>query len=140
MRAGVCYVGLVFKLLPNHPGNHACCAAQMFLSEGDGVVFRGANGPWLTDEREFHLTRTAAKALITTVLETYKLRFDSYPTELFIHGRTKFNEDEWAAFTEAAPSGTNIVGVRIRSTDGEVKLFRDGDYRNRRLRGTLRAS
>jgi len=51
MRPGVCYVGLVFKLLPNHPENHACCAAQMFLSEGDGVVFRGANGPWQTEDK-----------------------------------------------------------------------------------------
>lgn len=29
---------------------------------------------------------------------------------------------------------TNLVGVRIRSTDGETKLFRDGDYPV--LRGT----
>ncbi|WEX08911.1 hypothetical protein [Chelativorans sp. AA-79] len=46
MRPGVCYVGLVFKLLRNHPDNHTCCAAQMFLSEGDDVVFHGANGQW----------------------------------------------------------------------------------------------
>jgi hypothetical protein len=44
-RPGDCYIGLVYKNLPNDPNNHACCAAQMFLSEGDGVVFRGANGP-----------------------------------------------------------------------------------------------
>jgi hypothetical protein len=43
-RPGVCYIGLIYKNLPNDPNNHACCAAQMFLSEGDGVVFRGANG------------------------------------------------------------------------------------------------
>jgi hypothetical protein len=45
VRPGVCYVGLVFKNLPGGTPDHACCAAQMFLSEGDGVVFRGANGP-----------------------------------------------------------------------------------------------
>lgn len=39
VRPGVCYIGLVYKNLPNDPNNHACCAAQMFLSEGDGVVF-----------------------------------------------------------------------------------------------------
>lgn len=134
MRPGVCYVGLVFKLIPNHPEHHACCAAQMFLSEGDGVVFRGANGPWLTDKKEFHLTKAAAKALIETVLETYKKRFDAYPTELFIHGRTKFNPEEWEAFEATAPEGTNIVGVRIKSSHGEMKLFREGDYPC--LRGT----
>ena len=135
MRPGVCYVGLVFKLLPNHPDNHACCAAQMFLSEGDGVVFRGANGPWHTENKEFHLNNQEAKNLIKTVLTTYKQRFGYYPKELFIHGRTKFNDTEWDAFSSAAPTGTNIVGVRIRSTHGEMKLFRNGDYPC--LRGTV---
>lgn len=134
VRPGVCYVGLVFKLLPNHPQEHACCAAQMFLSEGDGVVFRGANGPWKTAEREFHLKAQEAKNLINMVLETYKEKHGTPPKELFIHGRTKFNDEEWAAFQEAAPKGTNIVGVRINTTTGDVKLFRDGDYPV--LRGT----
>lgn len=134
MREGVCYVGLVFKLIPNHAENHACCAAQMFLSEGDGVVFRGANGPWLTDNKEFHLSSKGAKALIETVLQTYKSKFGHYPKELFLHGTTKFNDSEWKAFEEAAPEGTKIVGVRIKSTYGEMKLFREGDYPC--LRGT----
>jgi hypothetical protein len=34
---------MVYKSLANDPDGHACCAAQMFLNEGDGVVFRGAN-------------------------------------------------------------------------------------------------
>lgn len=128
MREGVCYIGLVFKVLPNHQDNHACCAAQMFLSEGDGVVFRGANGPWKTERRDFHLSKDAAKMLIGRVLKTYKAKFGAYPKELFIHGKTKFNDEEWEAFSEAAPDGTNIVAVRIQPTTGEMKLFRDGDY------------
>lgn len=128
MRPGVCYVGLVFKVLPNDPDHNACCAAQMFLSEGDGVVFRGANGPWKTSEWEFHLKKDAAKALIKTVLDTYRDRFGDFPNELFIHGRSKFSQEEWAAFEEVAPVTTNIVGVRIKKTTGDMKLFRDGDY------------
>ena len=47
VRPGVCYVGLVYKQTnPLSDSRHACCAAQMFLSDGDGVVFRGALGPW----------------------------------------------------------------------------------------------
>lgn len=128
MREGVCYIGLVFKLLPNHRDNHACCAAQMFLSEGDGVVFRGANGPWMTENKEFHLSRDAAGRLIRTVLATYRTKFGANPKELFIHGTTKFTDAEWQAFAEAAPPETNIVAIRIRSTHGEIKLFREGDY------------
>lgn len=128
MREGVCYIGLVFKIIPNHQENHACCAAQMFLSEGDGVVFRGANGPWMTDKKEFHLSKDAALKLIETVLSTYREKFGGNPKELFIHGKTKFSPEEWEAFSEAAPPETNIVAVRIRPTHGDVKLYREGDY------------
>jgi hypothetical protein len=134
VRPGVCYVGLVYKNLPNDPSGHACCAAQMFLAEGDGVVFRGANGPWDVGRNDFHLSPDAARDLIKMVLATYADTHDRPPVELFIHGQTYFREDEWRAFETAVPSGTNLVGVRIRSTDGETKLFRDGDYPV--LRGT----
>ena len=134
VRPGVCYVGLVYKNIPNDPNDHACCAAQMFLSEGDGVVFRGANGPWKTGDFEFHLKPDAAKDLIRKVLTTYAELHNGPPAELFIHGQTSFNEEEWRAFEEAAPAETNVVGVRIRTTNGETKLFRDGDYPV--LRGT----
>ena len=134
MREGVCYIGLAFKLLPSHSENHACCAAQMFLSEGDGVVFRGANGPWMTEDKEFHLSKPAAKNLIQRVLKTYRSKFGESPKELFIHGRTKFTSEEWEAFSEAAPEGTNIVAIRIQTTHGDTKFYRDGDYPT--IRGT----
>jgi hypothetical protein len=134
VRPGVCYIGLVYKNLPNDPNEHVCCAAQMFLNEGDGVVFRGANGPWQTGEYEYHLKPPAAKELLAKVLDTYAERHDGPPKELFIHGRTTFEDEEWRAFEEAAPKETNVVGVRIRTTRGENKLFRDGDYPV--LRGT----
>lgn len=134
VRPGVCYIGLVYKSLPNDPEGHACCAAQMFLNEGDGVVFRGANGPWKTGDYEFHLKAAAAKNLLALVLKTYAETHGGPPKELFIHGQTYFDEEEWTAFVEAAPKGTNVIGVRIRSTGGDTKLFRDGDYPV--LRGT----
>jgi hypothetical protein len=134
IRPGVCYDGLVYKNLTNDPNDHACCAAQMFLSEGDGVVFRGANGPWKTADYEYHLESPAAKDLIAKVLLTYTDRHGAPPKELFIHGRTSFNDEEWRAFEAATPENTNVVGVRIKSTRGETKLFRDGDYPV--LRGT----
>ena len=128
VRPGVCYIGLVFKLIPNHPKDHVCCAAQMFLNEGDAVVFRGANGPWKTGDNEFHLKAPEAKKLISKVIDTFKDKHDTLPKELFIHGRTTFNDAEWSAFKEATPTGTNLIGVRIKTTNGNIKLFRDGDY------------
>ena len=134
VRPGVCYIGMVYKSLPQDPEGHSCCAAQMFLNEGDGVVFRGANGPWKTGDYEYHLKRDAAKNLLGLVLETYEDMHGEPPKELFIHGQTYFNDEEWDAFCEAAPRATNVIGVRIRTTGGETKLFRDGDYPV--LRGT----
>lgn len=128
VRDGVCYIGMVYKNLPNNRDNHVCCAAQMFLSEGDGVVFRGANGPWKTGDYEYHLSATAAEDLLGTVIEAYQDLHSEPPKELFIHGQASFNDEEWSAFCRAAPKGTNVVGVRIRSTNGDAKLFRDGDY------------
>jgi hypothetical protein len=133
-RPGVAYIGFVYKMLPNNREQHACCAAQMFLGEGDGVVFRGANGPWKTGKYEFHLTEAAAKNLINKVLETYVGKHGGPPMELFIHGRTLFNDEEWNAFVSTVPKGTTLVGVRIKDTHGETKLFRDGAYPV--LRGT----
>lgn len=128
VRPGVCYIGMVYKSLPHDPNGHSCCAAQMFLNEGDGVVFRGANGPWKTGDYDFHLNKEAAANLLRLVLETYRDLHGGPPKELFIHGQTYFDDEEWQAFCDAAPSETNVVGVRIRSTGGEMKLFRDGDY------------
>ena len=134
IRPGVAYIGLVYKNIPNHPEQHVCCAAQMFLSEGDGIVFRGANGRWKTGDYEYHLEDWAAKGLIRKVLDTYAEIHGGPPKELFIHGQTNFNKVEWDAFVSEAPKETNLVGVRIRTTGGETKLFRDGDYPV--LRGT----
>jgi hypothetical protein len=128
VRPGVCYIGLVFKVLPNHPKEYVCCAAQMFMNEGDATVFRGANGPWKTGKYEYHLTPEEAKKLISRVVDTFKDKHGESPKELFIHGRTMFSEEEWNAFCEAAPPETNVVGVRIKTTNGDVKLYRDGDY------------
>jgi len=133
-RPGVCYIGLVYKVLPNHPQHHACCAAQMFLSEGDGVVFRGANGPWQTGKAEFHLTEKAASSLIGMVISTFREKHGTNPRELFIHGRTTFRDEQWNAFVSACPQETKLVGIRIQKTTGEVKLYRDGTYPV--LRGT----
>src|SRR5882762_3214341 len=98
IRDGVCYVGLVFKKdETTGTSKNACCAAQMFLDSGDGVVFKGALGPWYNDETgDFHLSYAAAKALV------------------FIHGKVRFE-----------PNATSMVGVRIRE-ERNLKLYRKG--------------
>lgn len=130
IRSGVCYLGLVYKQLEKskNPQN-ACCAAQMFLDSGDGTVFKGEVGPWYNPEKgEYHLKPKEAKELLTQALESYKNLMGAYPKEIFIHAKTRFNKQEWKAFEEVTPSGTNLVGVTI-SKSKPLKLYRaEGDY------------
>lgn len=137
VRDGVCYVGLVFRQESRgaDPRN-ACCAAQMFLASGDGVVFKGAVGPWYSPEtRDFHISRSAAYELVARAIQAYKdANQQTAPKELFLHGRVKFSREEWRGFQEAArATNTEVIGVRIRDAS-HVKLYRWGD--NPVLRGT----
>src|SRR5258708_38758375 len=96
----------------------------MFLNEGDGVVFRGANGPWKTGDYEFHLKAPAAKKLLALVLKTYSETNGGPPKELLIHGQPYFNDEEWNPFVEAAPKETNVIGVMLRAAGGETRADR----------------
>lgn len=131
VRDGVCYVGLVFKKLQDtaKQRGYACSAAQMFLDSGDGVVFRGNIGPWISkNEKTFHLDRVSAKALLSIAIEAYYTKHKHYPRELFIHGRTAFTDDEWLGFTDAIKQSpeTNLVGVSIKQSVG-LRLLKDND-------------
>jgi hypothetical protein len=134
IRRGVCYVGLAFKQ-DGRAGDprSACCAAQMFLDSGDGVVFKGAVGPWYSPKRgEFHLNRKAAQSLVNLALETYKNDPANIerkaPAELFLHGRTFFSDEEWEGFRNGVEANkTTLVGVRIK-TEKTLKLYREGSH------------
>ncbi len=118
IREGVCYVGLVFKRdEQSADGRMACCAAQMFLDSGAGVVFKGAVGPWYSEKtRQFHIDRRAAHDLLKVALDAYVRMCDRPPRELFIHGRTRFDDDEWRGFQSAVGPEIQLVGVRIEDS------------------------
>lgn len=130
VRDGVCYIGLVFKTLQDYQkrSGYACCAAQMFLDSGDGMVFRGNIGPWRSkDEKTYHLDEHSSKELITIALDSYRSNTGVLPRELFIHGRTRFTDEEWAGFTKAVDSfdsEINLVGITINEFD-PFRLFKD---------------
>ena len=130
VRRGVCYVGLAFKVDDKGlgPVGNACCAAQMFLDSGDGVVFKGAVGPWYNRKSgDFHLSRDAARELMEMAVSSYQERMGSLPEQIFIHGKVRFDDNEWAGFVEGAGSTTGVVGVYIRE-NSTLKLFRKGEF------------
>ena len=131
VREKVCYLGLVYKKLEEgSEGKNACCAAQMFLDSGDGMVFRGNIGPWYNPlSKEFHIGRNDAFELLSLSLEAFKAKSvqNEYPEEIFIHAKTYFDDEEWEGFAEAAKGKSRIIGIRIRH-DSSFKLYRDFSY------------
>ena len=125
VRPGVCYLGLVYKKYEySKDSRNACCAAQMFLDNGDGTIFRGELGPWYNPKtKEFHLNSEEARALIKKALNSYRAKMHDSPKELFIHARTRFSDEEWSSFREALPPETNVVGISINPKP-YVKLYR----------------
>lgn len=136
VRDGVCYVGLVFK--HDNRGadlTYACCGAQMFLTSGEGMVFKGIEGPHYSPvSREFHLSRDNAFRIATNIIDAYRTQNGTVPKEVFIHGRTRFNEEEWSGFQAAMPAGVRLCTVRITRSD-EFKLYRPGKMPV--IRGTM---
>ncbi|MEM9078677.1 MAG: hypothetical protein AAGC43_16675 [Bacteroidota bacterium] len=143
IREGVCYLGLVFKKFPSPNKDHyACSAAQLFMDDGDGAIFRGNNGLWLSEnKKEFHLDQEESFKLLNLALNDYHDNHDSYPKELFIHGRAQFSEKEWQGFLNAVndhDKNIKLTGIVIKDK-APLKMFRDVPNENSNygvLRGT----
>lgn len=127
-REGVCYVGLAYRQ-NERDSRAACCAAQMFLDSGDGIVFVGEFGPWYSEQSgEFHLDEKAAEKLLRGTIETY-MKQDGRPlTEIFLHARSGINKTEFAGFSKACPKGVTLVGIRVRKDRSGPRLFRHDDH------------
>jgi hypothetical protein len=127
-RQGVCYIGIVFRRTDPTEGNQtACCAAQMFLDSGDGVVFLGEFGPWYSPKsEEFHLSADAAQKLLKGVLKTYEELNGPPLKEIFLHSRSTIFEEEFEAYRAACPAGVKLVGIRVRKNRVGLRLFREG--------------
>lgn len=127
-REGVCYIGIAYRRKdPTSSSKTACCAAQMFLDSGDGIVFMGEYGPWYSPaNNQFHLTKAAAQRLLSGVLNTYKDQEGKPLKEVFLHCRSSIDDEEFEGFQNACPPGIKLVGIRVRQERNGLKLFREG--------------
>jgi hypothetical protein len=133
-REGVCYIGLAFRRSDDK--STACCAAQMFLDTGDGVVFLGQFGPWYSShDKQFHLNRNSAYNLLHGILKTYEEMGGKQLTEIFLHSRSTIDDEEFAGYEAACPSGVKLVGIRVRPDKDVPRLYRMGEMPV--LRGTF---
>ncbi|MFK4751084.1 hypothetical protein [Oceanobacter antarcticus] len=134
-REGVCYIGLAYKLA-NQKSGTACCAAQMFLDSGDGVVFVGEFGPWYSPEKkEFHLSKEAAEKMLKGAIETYQDQEGKPLKEVFLHARSGINKEEFEGFQKACPEGVKLNAIKVRKDNSCPRLFRYGDHPKVGLRG-----
>lgn len=125
-REGVCYIGLAFRRAgEERDPKTAVCAAQMFLDDGDGIVFLGNYGPWYSPERkQFHLTGMAAHDLLKGALDTYAQLHGKELTEVFLHSRSEISSEEFDGYKSAVPPNSKVVGIRVRPDRHGVRLFR----------------
>ena len=126
VRPDVCYIGLVYKVDPCRPAaERVCCGAQMFLATGEGVVFRGHLGPWdSVREGEHHLDFETAHKIIGEVVQSYRVEHGHLPKEVFIHGKTRFTDNEWEGFRGGAEGVRTLSAIQIQHSK-DVKLYRD---------------
>ena len=134
-REGVCYIGIAFKRAEEE-SNTACCAAQMFLDTGDGIVFLGKFGPWYSPkDKKFHLDKPTAKSLLEGVLKTYNDREGKPLTEIFLHSRSIISTEEFEGYQDACPNNVKLTGIRVRLDNDKTRVYRDGQMPV--LRGTF---
>lgn len=125
-REGVCYVGIAFKDA-DEKKKQACCAAQMFLDDGDGVVFVGEYGPWYSqDTGQYHIPEDSAFRLLKGVLDTYKEQHGKTLSQVFLHCRSSLNEGEIKGYQKACPPGVKLVVVRVAEERNGLRLYRPG--------------
>ena len=137
-REGVCYVGLAFRRSGGRTASQtAACAAQMFLDDGDGIVFLGNYGPWYSPKnKQFRLTKEAAKALLKGALDTYFQLHGKPLKEIFLHSRSDISTEEFEGYRSAALEGSKVVGIRVRRNIRGPRLYRP-QKKWPILRGTL---
>ncbi|NQE06168.1 hypothetical protein C5S32_09895 [ANME-1 cluster archaeon GoMg1] len=127
-REGVCYIGISFRKTDTESDNRtACCAAQMFLDSGDGIVFLGDKGPWYSPKKkQYYLSKEAAYNLLSGILKTYGDMGGEELRELFIHCRSRINKDAFEGYKEACPEDVKLVGVRVKKERNDLRLYRPG--------------
>lgn len=134
VRKDVCYLGLIFKRVPDKSNKRSVCsAAQMFLEDGDGSIFRGNIGLFKSEDSiGYHLDAESAEKLLDMALTDYFESQGNYPKELFIHGRVQFNDEEWMGFLNAIEkhkANTQLNGILIKDTRSDdrrkLKLFKE---------------
>jgi hypothetical protein len=109
--------------------------AQVFNERGHGVIVRGSSPKISKDDRQPHLSKKDAFALMAAALKNYKYEHRTLPARAVVHKTSKYNKAETEGFLDAIKDNgidsVDLVSLRKSST----KLFRRGAYPP--LRGSI---
>ncbi len=135
LRSGTCYVGISFyRDQTTSETNIETSLAQIFTDTGEGLVLRGQRFKWENSkEKSPHLTKDAARSLLSDAIDLYKEHKGQSPERIVVHKTSTFTHDELSGFNEAR-QGIPFHDFLSLSKSKGIYLFRNGD--NAPLRGT----
>jgi hypothetical protein len=130
-----CYVGVTFYQSTDG-ATLQTSVAQVFNQRGDGVIIRGAPARVSRHDRQPHLTRQDAHALLAEALQRYRAEHRTLPARLVMHKTSSYTPDELTGFRVAAEENAlDSLELLWLPSYEDVRLFRTGQHPP--LRGTL---
>ncbi len=130
-----CYVGITFYR-SNDAATLQTSVAQVFNQRGDGVIVRGAAAVVSSDDRQPHLARDDARALLQDALRRYKDEHRNLPARLVVHKSSSYTPDEADGLRAAADdAGLDVLEMLWLPSSDPLRLFRAAEHPP--LRGTM---
>jgi hypothetical protein len=131
-----CYVGVSFT--QSDDGEELLTSvAQVFNELGDGVIVRGGLARRSEADRQPHLSREDAAALLEAALGRYRDEHRTLPAAVSLHKTSSFSGEERAGFLEGRDrSGLSECELLWISGSERAMLIRGSEY-HPPLRGTL---
>jgi hypothetical protein len=131
-----CYVGVSFTRAGDDSQLHTS-VAQVFNELGDGVIVRGALARRSGEDKQPHLERGDAQALLDGALKRYRDEHGTAPADITLHKTSSFSSDERAGFLAAADGAQLHSCDLVWITDSEDAFLIRGTSNYPPMRGTL---
>lgn len=129
-----CFVGISFYRSLDQ-ANLMTSMAQVYDERGEGVIVRGKAVELSKDDRQPHLSKDDACALLASALSEYRREHKHPPARVVLHKSSTYNQSELDGFNAAVDSqGLDSADFLVVSKSFS-RLYRDGRYPP--LRGTM---
>lgn len=128
--AGTCFIGISFhKALGTKKSSYFTGVAQAFDEQGNGLVLRGQDFLWDTDQHgnSAHLSAALAEELISLVLKRYQDETKQNPRRVVVHKTSEFWPAERDGIVEALKPVDQFDLISVSPTE-DIRVLRDARY------------